>query len=78
MSRLIIVVSVVLLAVPHVTSAQARVERNVVYGRYSGLGLLMDVYRPTSRTVLRLLPFKAAGGIRRCVTTRRRSIAIQR
>jgi acetyl esterase/lipase len=26
--------------------AQARVERNVVYGMYSGLGLLMDVYYP--------------------------------
>ena len=25
---------------------QARVEQNVVYGMYSGLALLMDVYRP--------------------------------
>jgi acetyl esterase/lipase len=27
-------------------AAQERVERNVVYGMYSGLALLMDVYRP--------------------------------
>lgn len=29
-------------------SAQARVESNVVYGMYSGLALLMDVYRPAN------------------------------
>jgi hypothetical protein len=30
-------------------AAEARVERNVVYGMYSGLALLMDVYHPASR-----------------------------
>jgi acetyl esterase/lipase len=61
MSRLIIVVSVVLLAVPHVTSAQARVERNVVYGRYSGLGLLMDVYRPTQPNGIAIIAIQGSG-----------------
>jgi acetyl esterase/lipase len=32
-----------------VVAAEARVERNVVYGMYSGLALLMDVYHPASR-----------------------------
>ena len=27
-------------------SAQTRVEKNVIYGRHSGLALLMDVHRP--------------------------------
>ncbi|MEE8147724.1 MAG: alpha/beta hydrolase, partial [Longimicrobiales bacterium] len=35
----------VLLAAPSL-SAQARVDRNVVYGMYSGLALLMDVHHP--------------------------------
>lgn len=30
----------------HQSWAQARVEKNVVYGMYSGLALLMDVHRP--------------------------------
>jgi acetyl esterase/lipase len=36
---------VVLLAAPSLT-AQVRVDRNVVYGMYSGLALLMDVHHP--------------------------------
>ena len=46
MNRLIVIVSVVLLTGHQVAFAQARVDRNVVYGMYSGLALLMDVYRP--------------------------------
>ena len=37
-----------LLFVPSISAAEkVTVERNVVYGMYSGLALLMDVYRPT-------------------------------
>lgn len=41
---LIAVVAIVLLCNP--VASQRRVERNVVYGMYSGLALLMDVYYP--------------------------------
>ena len=34
------------LLVPAAVSAQARIEKNVIYGMYSGLALLMDVHRP--------------------------------
>ena len=33
-------------AAPAWLSAEKKVEKNVVYGMYSGLGLLMDVYQP--------------------------------
>jgi hypothetical protein len=33
-------------AMPKHLEAETRVERNVVYGMYSGLALLMDVYYP--------------------------------
>ncbi len=38
-------VLIVLVAASHAT-AQARIEKNVVYGMYSGLALLMDVHHP--------------------------------
>ena len=38
-------VLIVLVAASHAT-AQSRVEKNVIYGMYSGLALLMDVHRP--------------------------------
>ena len=34
------------LCVSGAANAQAKVERNVVFGMYSGLALLMDVYYP--------------------------------
>lgn len=37
---------VVLVAGRHSVSAQTPTEKNVIYGMYSGLALLMDVYRP--------------------------------
>ena len=46
MSRLFVTFGVVLITASQMTFAQARVEKNVVYGMYSGLALLMDVYRP--------------------------------
>lgn len=36
------------LLVPAIASAQARVEKNVVVGMYSGLALVMDVHRPAT------------------------------
>jgi acetyl esterase/lipase len=47
MKHLIAAVSMVsLLTVAHTAAGQTRVDRNVVYGMYSGLALLMDVHRP--------------------------------
>ena len=48
MRRLIVTFGVVLVTASQLTYAQARVDNNVVYGMYSGLGLLMDVYRPSA------------------------------
>ena len=45
MGRLTTVMFVGLL-VPAAVSAQTRIEKNVIYGMYSGLALLMDVHRP--------------------------------
>ena len=59
-----------LLTMPDAISAQARVEKNVVYGMYSGLGLLMDVYRPAQPNGIAIVAIQAAGGIRPCATTR--------
>ncbi len=43
--RLAIVIGL-LMILPRLLLAEARVESNVVYGMYSGLALLMDVYHP--------------------------------
>lgn len=45
MGRLTTVIFVCLL-VPAAASAQTRIEKNVIYGMYSGLALLMDIHRP--------------------------------
>ena len=45
MGRLTTAIFVSLL-VPAAVSAQTRIEKNVIYGMYSGLALLMDVHRP--------------------------------
>lgn len=45
MRRTLISVLLVAVAAAH-ASAQSRVEKNVIYGMYSGLALLMDVHRP--------------------------------
>jgi acetyl esterase/lipase len=44
--RLLLVLSLVFFAAAPDLRAQARVDRNLVYGMYSGLALLMDVHRP--------------------------------
>ena len=61
MMRLIVAVGVVLLTVPNVTSAQACVEKNVVYGMYSGLGLLMDVYQPAQPNGIAIVAIQGSG-----------------
>src|SRR5262244_2610117 len=43
---LLLVSAVLLLGVCDVASAQGRVDRNVVYGMYSGTALLLDVHYP--------------------------------
>lgn len=40
--------AVFLLLLPSMTAAQSRVERNVVYGMYSGAALLLDVHHPAT------------------------------
>lgn len=46
MHRMLIAIAAVLLAVGADAAAQSRIDRNVVYGMYSGLALLMDVHYP--------------------------------
>ena len=45
----------------HPIRAQERVERNVVYGMYSGLALLMDVHRPEEPNGIGLLHVSGSG-----------------
>ena len=60
--KMIIVTSVVLLLLaPEQSSAQARVEKNIVYGMYSGLGLLMDVYRPVQPNGIAIVAIQGSG-----------------
>jgi acetyl esterase/lipase len=61
MSRLIVAVSVVLLTAQHVAFAQARVDKNVVYGMYSGLALLTDVYRPAQPNGIAIVAVQGSG-----------------
>ena len=42
-------------------SAQARVDRNVVYGMYSGLALLMDVHHPADPNGYGLILIRGSG-----------------
>jgi acetyl esterase/lipase len=44
-----------------VEAAPAAVERNVVYGMYSGLGLLMDVYRPAKPNGAAIVAIQGSG-----------------
>src|SRR5687768_16185108 len=52
---------VLLLMVPATSSAQAGVERNVVYGMYSGLALLMDVHRPSQPNGIAIVAIQGSG-----------------
>lgn len=61
MRRLIVVVSVVFLTAHHVAFAQSGVDRNVVYGMYSGLALLMDIYRPVQPNGIAIVAVQGSG-----------------
>jgi acetyl esterase/lipase len=60
MGRLKMAIFVCLL-MPAAVSAQTRVERNVVYGMYSGLALLMDVHRPETPNGLGIIYVYGSG-----------------
>ncbi len=45
----------------HPLRAQQRVERNVIYGMYSGLALLMDVHRPEEPNGIGLIHVSGSG-----------------
>ncbi len=46
---------------PAQTAPAARVDRNVVYGMVSGLGLLMDVYRPAQPNGIAVVAIQGSG-----------------
>ena len=46
---------------PMLAKAEAAVEKNVVYGMYSGLALLMDIYRPVTPNGLGLIVIPGSG-----------------
>jgi alpha-L-fucosidase 2 len=48
MMRRLVAAAVLMVAVASDAVAQTRVETNVIYGMYSGLALLMDVYHPAN------------------------------
>lgn len=61
MQRLVIAAVLVLWIAPHGSSAQSRVDRNVVYGMYSGLALLLDVYRPSKPNGIAIVAIQGTG-----------------
>ena len=61
-SLLSIVLCSSLLPAHQLLAAQARVERNVVYGMYSGLALLMDVYQPEESIGRAVVAIPGSGG----------------
>ena len=60
MGRLTTAIFVALL-VPAAVSAQTRVEKNVIYGMYSGLALLMDIHRPDTPNGLGIIFVPGSG-----------------
>ena len=60
MGRLTTAIFVCLL-VPAAVSAQTRIEKNVIYGMYSGLALLMDVHRPETTNGLGIIYVSGSG-----------------
>jgi hypothetical protein len=51
----------VCLLMPAAVAAQARIEKNVIYGMHSGLALLMDVHRPETPNGLGVLLVSGSG-----------------
>jgi acetyl esterase/lipase len=64
MPRRLALALIAALVVPTAAAAQGRVERNVVYGMYSGLALLMDVYRPAQPNGLAVVAIAGSGWYR--------------
>ena len=61
MLRTCVACVVLLLSAAVPARAQARVDRNVVYGMVSGLGLLMDVYRPAQPNGIAVVAIQGSG-----------------
>lgn len=61
MGRLNATFGVVLATASQIAFAQVHVDRNVVYGMYSGLGLLMDVYRPAQANGIAIVAVQGRG-----------------
>lgn len=59
------------LALSKPASAEVRVEKNVVYGMYSGLALLMDVYHPENPNGFGIVFISGSGWSRGSVWTQR-------
>lgn len=61
MRRFIVTFAVVLVTASQMTFGQARVDKNVVYGMFSGMGLLMDVYRPAQPNGIAIVAVQGSG-----------------
>lgn len=61
MRRACLIAVVFLASVAAPLRAQERVDRNVVYGMVSGLGLLMDVYRPAQPNGIAVVAIQGSG-----------------
>src|SRR5262245_33284446 len=59
MRKILLAVAMVLLA--RIAAADVRIERNVVYGMYSGLALLMDVHHPERANGLGIIVIPGSG-----------------
>ena len=59
----------IILSVATPATAEPRVEKNVVYGMYSGLALLLDVHYPEKPNGYGLVIINGSGGTRRKRTT---------
>ena len=61
MIHIIVAICIVLLSLANVTSAQVRVEKNVVYGMYSGAAMLLDVHYPAKANGLGIIFIAGSG-----------------
>ena len=71
--RRTLVVAATLSAIGGTASAQARVEKNVVYGMYSGAAMLLDVHYPAKANGFGIIFIPAAVGTPHSGIRRRRS-----
>lgn len=59
--RVLITVVALILGSQSIASAQLQVEKRIVFGMYSGLALLMDVYRPTQPNGFGIVAIQGSG-----------------